>query len=97
MGKKKIMTTNNDPVTEILDEILTSFKNYIVESITLQPTIVECRKLNERQASKELSKMLVEARIDELNSFQKYVDYDDLLLIIEERLAKLEKEKSNDE
>jgi len=43
--------------------------------------------------SKTLQALITEARIDELRPLQASVDRDDLLLLIEERLAKLDRSK----
>ena len=46
--------TKPDNNVDELDEILTGLANYIVESIQLQPTPVEYKKLNQRQAKKAI-------------------------------------------
>ncbi len=43
-----------------IDDILSGLANYIVESIHLQPTPVEMKKLNQKQAKSELLQVLLE-------------------------------------
>jgi hypothetical protein len=64
------MTDDSKNTGNELDEILAGLANYIVESIQLQPTPVEYRKLNQKQAKRQIQELIdrqtKEARKDQI-------------------------------
>ena len=52
-----------------VEEILMNFSNYVVESVTLEPTDVKNIKINLSQATKSILDLITKARIDELENF----------------------------
>jgi len=49
----------NKPMSDI-DEILAGLVNYVVESIHLEPTPVEYRKLNQKQAKQAIQDLILD-------------------------------------
>jgi len=48
-------------ISDELDDILAALANYIVESIQLQPTSVKYRKLNQKQAKRQINALITKA------------------------------------